>query len=54
MKIILSQKEVNEILREFVANKFNVEVIDISSYDPYTFEVTTLETKTPANKSAGK
>ena len=39
MKIILSQKEVNEILREFVANKFNAKVIDISSYDPYTFEV---------------
>ena len=42
MKIILTHDEIKEILRKYVAETFGVKVIDISSFDPYTFEVSPL------------
>lgn len=45
MQIILTNEEIKEILRKYVAETFGVKVIDISSYAPYTFEVSPLETR---------
>lgn len=42
MKIILTQGEVNKILKEYVSKTYNVKAVDISSYEPYTMEVTPL------------
>ncbi len=48
MQIILSQQAVKEIIREFVANKFNAKIIDIPCFEPYTFDVE------PKKESASK
>lgn len=42
MEIILTQEEVNKILKEYVSKRYNVKAIDVSSYAPYTIEATPL------------
>ena len=45
MQIILTKEEINEILKKYVTETFGVKVIDISSYAPYTFEVSPAKTE---------
>lgn len=39
MQIILTQEEVNQILKDYLFKTCGVKVIDVSSYKPYTFEI---------------
>lgn len=45
MQIILTNEEIKEILKKYVADTFNAKVVDITSFNPYTFEVLPAQTK---------